>query len=58
MRIVGFIIAASMAIAVLRFLVILAAIACLGALIAGLFTRPKETLGAIILLALTGLLRG
>lgn len=52
MRIIGYILAGCIAIAVLRLVLMVMVLAYLAALIFGLVTRPKETLGLLAVFAL------
>lgn len=57
MRVVGFIIAASLVLAALKAAVVVFALACIGALIVGALVRPAETLGLIVVFGGLGALQ-
>lgn len=56
MRVIGYILAGCVAIAVLRAAVAVLLLAYLGALLIGLYHRPMETIGLLVIFAAVALL--
>jgi hypothetical protein len=57
MQLIGFIIAACLALAVLRMLVAIVAVACIATLLLGMLLRPRETAGYFLAAAGISLLQ-